>query len=780
MNIKKLVITILSILSFVQGQAQLIEYFNLPERFKGRNVDTSYWGYSKGSFFELQDSIYYINHYNFPSGTDYFIFKLSGKDLVPYDSFNANYDNGLAISLGHEPQVVVYKDTLFINTKKELHKWTAATKTLIKDTGLNTNGELIDVLALTPEGNPIVSFFEGMFGIYDSTGWKLRQEFYGTGVYPEARLFDIQFKGDTLLILTTEDLYMLKNWQKVDSVVRFHIVNGGKWLFWPRAMHVGNGALYHHMGTYYVFELRNNTYTPYGKDPKDRIYTCRDLEWHKGLLWATAIRTWNDSLATLHYYLQNRWHDVGEDHIQWLYNIRGRMYVDGERPGVVADFALVNGQVRFDDGNCIVDAGDEPLFTKIEVGGTSKVYFSNDGYFTFPGIQGKTYTIKSQKHHLAKGYLCGTDSIVINIQNKDSSYTVDIAQEIDTTIHDISVGIGTAAAVKGQYVIGAIRIKNENKVWYDSIRIQLKFDSRLSQFTSDSGYSRSGDSVLFTLYTVKGYEERHIPFSMYVDTATLDTGGILVFSTRLLTIDSFTSNNQDTIVKTVVRPFDPNMKESYPSGRITQKVEKIDYTIHFQNIGSSPAINVTVVDTLDTSLPVEYIRIKATSHPQTYQLKVKDNILVWTFKGINLPDSSTDEPGSKGFISYEARVSDGLNRAGDRIDNRAFIYFDYEEPVITNIAAVYLEDSFSRVELVGKDRSGHQIEVYPNPFGQSLTIKNTSPGTQLIMMYDSNGKLLKQIKLDRGTSALIDTAEQPAGMYYLKTVGSRGVKLVKF
>jgi hypothetical protein len=57
--------------------------------------------------------------------------------------------------------------------------------------------------------------------------------------------------------------------------------------------------------------------------------------------------------------------------------------------------------------------------------------------------------------------------------------------------------------------------------------------------------------------------------------------------------------------------------------------------------------------------------------------------LKFLFPNILLPDSNTNEVASHGFIQYSVKLNAGLPE-GTLISNRADIYFDFNQPVLTN------------------------------------------------------------------------------------------------
>jgi hypothetical protein len=58
-------------------------------------------------------------------------------------------------------------------------------------------------------------------------------------------------------------------------------------------------------------------------------------------------------------------------------------------------------------------------------------------------------------------------------------------------------------------------------------------------------------------------------------------------------------------------------------------------------------------------------------------------IVKFNFPNINLPDSLSDEAGSKGFVRFKVKLKDNLP-LGTTIENTAYIYFDFNAPIITN------------------------------------------------------------------------------------------------
>jgi uncharacterized repeat protein (TIGR01451 family) len=158
-------------------------------------------------------------------------------------------------------------------------------------------------------------------------------------------------------------------------------------------------------------------------------------------------------------------------------------------------------------------------------------------------------------------------------------------------------------------------------------------------------------------------------------------------------VDVNSSDNSMIRCGNLVNSYDPNDIQVYPSGECTslyvRKDEVLTYTIRFQNTGSAEAINVQILDTLPAVLDITSIRIAGQSHPGLVTQILPGNILRFKFDNINLPDSTANELESHGYINYEI-VAYASTPDGTVLNNRAAIYFDFNDPVITNTSTITL------------------------------------------------------------------------------------------
>jgi len=141
----------------------------------------------------------------------------------------------------------------------------------------------------------------------------------------------------------------------------------------------------------------------------------------------------------------------------------------------------------------------------------------------------------------------------------------------------------------------------------------------------------------------------------------------------------------DCAASVIIGAYDPNDKAATPTMTPAQLAngKYILYTIRFQNTGNDTAFNVVLADTLSNLLDVSSFDMLASSH--LCNTTVEGNNLLFEFRNILLPDSNRNEQQSHGFVRFRMKPQSNVSVDTD-IPNTAAIYFDYNQPVITNTA----------------------------------------------------------------------------------------------
>ena len=202
-------------------------------------------------------------------------------------------------------------------------------------------------------------------------------------------------------------------------------------------------------------------------------------------------------------------------------------------------------------------------------------------------------------------------------------------------------------------------------------------------------YDTNNNTFTWSLDGLASGECRKIMWWMPVPVTT-DFGYVLNSEAKVNPIigDVNPANNCLSWTRTVTASYDPNIKENFTGetptgGSIYEDDTTMDYLIHFQNVGNDTAFTVVVRDTLDDAhLDVTSIRGFTSSHEMQVDFE-GTNVLIFTFENIYLVDSLTNEEESQGWLGFNIDLLPG-QMLGTEVTNQAAIYFDFNDPIITN------------------------------------------------------------------------------------------------
>ena len=230
--------------------------------------------------------------------------------------------------------------------------------------------------------------------------------------------------------------------------------------------------------------------------------------------------------------------------------------------------------------------------------------------------------------------------------------------------------------------------------------------------------------------------------------------------------DNDVSNNVYQDCYQVVNSYDPNIKEVYPIDVQPGFNDWLTYTIHFQNTGNAPALNINLKDTLDTQLDLETFQVINYSHYNNTSLN--GNVLNVYFPNIMLPDSASNPTGSIGYIQYRIKPK-ATWAAPYKIKNTAYIYFDYNAPIVTNTTYN------SILTTTGLNGIKETIAtLFPNPTSGSFTIELNTKEKQLIQILDITGNIVLSQTIENG-NGIIDASYLASGIYNISIKGSAGI-----
>ena len=222
--------------------------------------------------------------------------------------------------------------------------------------------------------------------------------------------------------------------------------------------------------------------------------------------------------------------------------------------------------------------------------------------------------------------------------------------------------------------------------------------------------------------------------------------------------DNNPANNILTQCFTVVSSFDPNEKEVYPATAIDTAQKWLTYTIHFQNTGTDTAQHIYVTDTL--SQYVEEASFQLLAYSVQPVLQIKGKAVRFNFPNINLPDSNTNEAASHGYVQYKVKLKENLP-IGTTINNTAFIYFDFNAPVVTNTTTNTITTSTA---IPPDPLKGELLRIYPNPANTTIFIQTENFQANAISIFDMDGRKLSEQKYN----SQIDISSLATGVYLLE------------
>lgn len=222
-----------------------------------------------------------------------------------------------------------------------------------------------------------------------------------------------------------------------------------------------------------------------------------------------------------------------------------------------------------------------------------------------------------------------------------------------------------------------------------SPNINFSYDNSLLTYDSSSNNSVVNNGSSLNLSQGIFAPGQTVSFTAYFRVRTT-----AVLGTDLLAVANISAgncNNVDSITTTIRGSYDPNDKNATPTLTLQDVVNKkyINYTIRFQNTGTDTAFNVVIADTLSTFLKTNNLQGVTSSHP--CKTTIKNGVVYFEFIDINLPDSNTNKLGSNGFVKFKILADESVV-AGTVIPNKAYIYFDYNKAIITNIATTTIQN----------------------------------------------------------------------------------------
>jgi Leucine-rich repeat (LRR) protein len=259
----------------------------------------------------------------------------------------------------------------------------------------------------------------------------------------------------------------------------------------------------------------------------------------------------------------------------------------------------------------------------------------------------------------------------------------------------------------------------------------------------------------------------------HMETPPLNSGDILNFQALIMLgglLDETPENNTFILNQTVVNSFDPNDKTCLEGKSIHPDMigEYVHYRIRFENLGTFPAQNVVIEDTIDAEkFDIATLQMVDASHDCRTQIIGQKVSFIFDNIQLDFNDETND-----GYVVFKIKTLSTLT-LNSTISNTAEIYFDFNFPIITNT-----ETSTFEILIPENDISENEFVLHPNPAKNMLTITSIhNIEIQNVDIYNPQGQLVLTVQ---NPSNAVDVSNLTSGTYFVKVRTNRGTSNTKF
>jgi uncharacterized repeat protein (TIGR01451 family) len=386
----------------------------------------------------------------------------------------------------------------------------------------------------------------------------------------------------------------------------------------------------------------------------------------------------------------------------------------------------VSGNLVYDlDEDCLDNPADQGLrYWQVKIENSDYLSIKStvsDGEFTLLVPEGN-YTLSAQPIN-SHWELC-TNSFQISVNPTQPETEQDFRVNAKDNCAELKLDFSAPLLRRCFQNDYTVYVHNSGPAEATATKLTFKLDPFFNFISATIPYTQIDASTLeFDLGTLALGEE--VTFKLRVEVSCDADLGMEHCLEGSLTADNICGNTNPESVDYIecqenIGSYDPNDKRIFnKNGKEVSQVdldEYIYYHIRFQNTGNDTAFTVRILDTLAEELDINTFEMLSASHAYEYNIS-KGPVLEVLFNDILLVDSFKNEPESHGYFKFKIKPKEGFGY-GTMIPNEAAIYFDFNNPVITNEAVLTIMKPSSirdQAEMI-------DFEVYPNPVRDELRI----------------------------------------------------------
>jgi uncharacterized repeat protein (TIGR01451 family) len=441
-------------------------------------------------------------------------------------------------------------------------------------------------------------------------------------------------------------------------------------------------------------------------------------------------------------------------------------------------YCTITGTV-FSDANtdCIQNLGEVGIPNiQVHCSGYGYAYTNSFGVYSFKVPTG-TYTISETLNPNYPFASCMINNQVVNVVSAANCVSSVNFANIISPVHDLHIITSNMnAPIPGNTYTQKVIVQNEGTLVENTVKLGYKHDGQLA-YTSCAPWSlaqqnassypnwysiSSGFPTLNPNSSSTSYINYSVPTNIPLNT-TVNFNDTVASSAPIGTswlTDHTPWNNVSSHQAVVIGSYDPNFKEVSPKGtgapgNISQSDSILTYIVHFQNTGSYFAQNIVVIDSLDSDLNISALRPGYSDHEYTTTMS-ETGVIKFSFKNINLPwQSAYGDLMSSGMFVYSIKLKSNLP-VGTQLKNKAAIYFDYNDPIITNTTLNTIASTIPTSIKEYRSSLTDGLVLFPNPATHAFTLSFESVENTLgeLTIIDVSGRAVSHetISVEKGTN----------------------------
>lgn len=303
-----------------------------------------------------------------------------------------------------------------------------------------------------------------------------------------------------------------------------------------------------------------------------------------------------------------------------------------------------------------------------------------------------------------------------------------------------------------------IKVKNTGSVAFND-RVTINYDPAISYIGSDRPTAEESSGIVSWDLNLEHHGETQT-ILLYLRMPSQEYIGELLCLTPEYLADTKSS---EAFCFELTCSYDPNDKHGTPfrgGKNPTYNGEEINYTIRFENLGNDTAFDIRVEDSIGDLFDLNSFRFIQSSHKVTRYYTTSDRRIVFEMDDIQLPSVEQDTVQNKGFVQFSISPLEDLS-IGTELHNTAGIFFDFNDPVITNTTRHTLEeDLLSSNNNIGL-KNDFDFALVPNPARHSITLESLN-SIDYCVFINAQGQ---QVKKQSNSFSSIDISALAPGFY---------------